>query len=342
MKSYYLRNSAVVVLVFALLLAGFKIGSSKNYTTSGINEFIVTTSNEPATVQYELLANDERLQVDDYNEECIDIDEPVETSSVECFEDYEDEKPETFHLSLDDVPEAVEICPETEFVQIPEETSVEEESETSTETEFVETNPPETDPPAEEPVVSEPVETDDVEADVDLIESVAEISEPVVTTFEYEVTEYKKPAYTWVRYYTNSQYIEYPVACQVWQILRSWGWNEAVSAGIIGNMMTECGGLTLDLDWDLYDDTWMFYGLCMWSLKWAPETAGLSIEEQMQYLYDTIEVNMDYFGGNLQEFLSITDPGYAALYFQWYYEVGLSSETRYAGALEAYEYFRSK
>ena len=334
MKSYYLRNSAVAVIVSALLLAGFKIGSSKNYTTSGINEFTIATSNEPATVQCELLADDEQLQVDDYTEGCIDTDEFIETSVAEYLEDWEDEKFETFLLNLDDVPEAIEIHPETEAVLILEETSVE--------TEFVETDPPETNPLEEKLIVLEPLEADAVETDATLFEPVIEVFEPVVTTFEYEVTEYKEPAYTWVRYYTDFQYIEYPVACQVWQILRSWGWNEAVSAGIIGNMMTECGGLTLDLDWDLYDDTWMFYGLCMWSLKWAPETAGLSIEEQMQYLYDTIEVNMDYFGGNLQEFLSITDPGYAALYFQWYYEVGLSSETRYAGALEAYEYFRSK
>lgn len=168
-----------------------------------------------------------------------------------------------------------------------------------------------------------------------------DIDDVIIETID-DISESVTHVHQWIRYYTDSQYAEYPVACQVWQILRSWGWNEAVSAGIIGNMMTECGGLTLDLEWDLYDDTGMFYGLCMWSLKWASETAGLSIEDQMQYLYDTIEVNMDYFGGDFQEFLNIADPGYAALYFQWYYEVGLSSETRYAGALEAYEYFRSK
>lgn len=157
------------------------------------------------------------------------------------------------------------------------------------------------------------------------------------------IEELKEPEEqsSWIRYYTDAQYSEYPVACTVWQIIRSWGWSEAVASGIIGNMMTECGGLTLDLDWDLYDDTGMYYGLCMWSLYWAPGANGLSIEEQMKYLYDTIETNMNYFGGNLDEFLSITDPGYAALYFQWYYEVGNSSETRYAGALEAYEYFQS-
>lgn len=326
MKSYYLRNSAVVVSVLAFLLAGFKIGSHKNFTSNGINEFTIVTSNEPATVQCELLADNEQLQVDDYDKECTDTDKFVETS-VDHLDECDDEELGVFRLSLDDVLEVVEMYFETESAQIIKEI----EDETSAEDGSIETNFAETSPR----IVSEFQEMNSVDTESDPTEFNK-------ITPEYDVLDYKEPSSTWVRYYTDSQYAEYPVACQVWQILRSWGWNEAVSSGIIGNMMTECGGLTLDLDWDLYDNTWMFYGLCMWSLKWAPETAGLSIEGQMQYLYDTIEVNMDYFGGNFQEFLSITDPGYAALYFQWYYEVGLNSETRYAGALEAYEYFRSK
>lgn len=38
------------------------------------------------------------------------------------------------------------------------------------------------------------------------------------------------------------------VASQVWTRLKSYGYSDSVAAGIIGNMMRECGGDTLDLD----------------------------------------------------------------------------------------------
>ena len=40
---------------------------------------------------------------------------------------------------------------------------------------------------------------------------------------------------------------EYPVATYVWQFLDDAGYNDDVIAGIIGNMMVECGGHTLAL-----------------------------------------------------------------------------------------------
>ena len=40
---------------------------------------------------------------------------------------------------------------------------------------------------------------------------------------------------------------EYPVATYVWQFLDDAGYNDYVIAGIIGNMMVECGGHTLAL-----------------------------------------------------------------------------------------------
>ena len=39
-------------------------------------------------------------------------------------------------------------------------------------------------------------------------------------------------------------------AQQVWTYLKSYGYSDSVAAGIIGNMMRECGGDTLNLDWN--------------------------------------------------------------------------------------------
>ena len=41
------------------------------------------------------------------------------------------------------------------------------------------------------------------------------------------------------------------VAGEVWTCLKGYGYSDSVAAGIIGNMMRECGGDTLDLDWDI-------------------------------------------------------------------------------------------
>ena len=40
-------------------------------------------------------------------------------------------------------------------------------------------------------------------------------------------------------------------AQQVWTYLKSYGYSDSVAAGIIGNMMRECGGDTLNLDWNI-------------------------------------------------------------------------------------------
>jgi hypothetical protein len=64
---------------------------------------------------------------------------------------------------------------------------------------------------------------------------------------------------------------EYPVATQVWLFLKEeLGYSDAVCAGIIGNMMAECGGHTLNLQWNLYNASY-HYGLCQWSSRYYPE-----------------------------------------------------------------------
>lgn len=57
---------------------------------------------------------------------------------------------------------------------------------------------------------------------------------------------------------------------RVWDYLRSLGYSEAATAGILGNMMAECGGQTLDLDPFIIGYTPGFsYGLCQWTANFG-------------------------------------------------------------------------
>ena len=90
------------------------------------------------------------------------------------------------------------------------------------------------------------------------------------------------------------------VADQVWNYLTNKGFSDSVAAGILGNMMRECGGDTLNLDWDIYGEYLgdRYYGLCQWALKYAPAVAGKSISGQLDYLMGTIENEFKVFGSN--------------------------------------------
>jgi hypothetical protein len=89
---------------------------------------------------------------------------------------------------------------------------------------------------------------------------------------------------------------EYPVATQVWLFLKEeLGYSDAVCAGIIGNMMAECGGHTLNLQWDLYNASY-HYGLCQWSSKYYPEMQGATLEEQLAFMADSFPKVIDRYG----------------------------------------------
>lgn len=136
---------------------------------------------------------------------------------------------------------------------------------------------------------------------------------------------------------------KYPTAARVWNFLRNdMGLNEAVSAGIIGNFMAECGGQTLNLQYDIGVNN--FYGLAMW---YAPYTDGriywgVGLEDQLTYLQDTMKKNIEYFGGDWDYFVGLDNPYTAALFFTNYYERGGWAEVRGTNAITAYEYFTGK
>ncbi len=117
------------------------------------------------------------------------------------------------------------------------------------------------------------------------------------------------------------------VASQVWTRLKSYGYSDSVAAGIIGNMMRECGGDTLDLDWNIvghYNGD-EFYGLCQWCLRYTPPGfKGSTVIAQCDYLKQTIQSAFANYGGNYGgityiEFLQ-SDTRTAAIAFERVYE----------------------
>ncbi|MBQ3330249.1 MAG: CHAP domain-containing protein [Ruminococcus sp.] len=117
------------------------------------------------------------------------------------------------------------------------------------------------------------------------------------------------------------------VATQVWTYLKSYGYSDSVAAGIMGNMMRECGGDTLDLSWNIvghYNGD-EFYGLCQWCLRYTPSGfKNSSIKQQCDYLQQTIASEFAAYGGNYNgitysEFLN-ADTRTAAIAFERVYE----------------------
>ena len=61
---------------------------------------------------------------------------------------------------------------------------------------------------------------------------------------------------------------EYPDAAFIWNYLKSEKYNDHIIAGILGNLMAECGGQTLKLNTNL--NTGVYYGVVQWSIKYNP------------------------------------------------------------------------
>ena len=129
-------------------------------------------------------------------------------------------------------------------------------------------------------------------------------------------------------YYTgNNSVATGDAAQQVWTYLKGYGYSDSVAAGIIGNMMRECGGDTLNLDWNIighYNGD-EFYGLCQWCLKYTPSGfKGSNVKEQCEYLHKTIKSEFKTYGGNYNgitysQFLK-SDTRTAAIAFERVYE----------------------
>jgi hypothetical protein len=141
---------------------------------------------------------------------------------------------------------------------------------------------------------------------------------------------------------------EYYYATRTWKFLRGLGYSDVACAGIMGNLMAECGGHTLALDPFLYDKaTGRYYGMFQWSMYYYPAVAGASFEEQLAYYEQTSHEIFRVFGKNykegftLLEFNELTDVRETALAFAQVYErcSSLYFERRQNFAEIAYQYF---
>ena len=139
-----------------------------------------------------------------------------------------------------------------------------------------------------------------------------------------------------------------PVATQVWLYLKNeMGYSDHAAAGIIGNMMAECGGHTLELEWWLYNSS-KHYGLCQWSSKYYPQMQGATLEEQLAFMKVSFPEIINRYGSLYQkgftyeQFITMTNCGDAAIAFCEIYErPGGNQEYRRSLAQKAYDYFTS-
>ena len=140
---------------------------------------------------------------------------------------------------------------------------------------------------------------------------------------------------------------KYPAASTVWHYLtETMELNEHVAAGILGNMMAEVGGQTLDLQVDCSGRG--YYGICQWSRKYMVyDITGSNLDTQLGYLNETIEDEFAVFGDlytsgfTYQDFCNMQNAQDAAKAFAVVYErCGSGSHgVRKSNAVKAYEYY---
>ena len=140
---------------------------------------------------------------------------------------------------------------------------------------------------------------------------------------------------------------EYPAATTIWLYLKDLGYNNYVCAGILGNIMAEVGGQTLNIQYTLYDKSGKYYGICQWSSAYYPQVHNTDLGYQLDFLRDTIQKEFKIFGYIYQsgftydKFLQLTDAKAAAMAFAKVYErCGSGSySVRQKNAEKAYNYF---
>ena len=92
---------------------------------------------------------------------------------------------------------------------------------------------------------------------------------------------------------------EHYYATKVWEYFRQRGFNNEVTCAIIGNMMIETSGGSLDLIPNIYSPSGNYYGLCQWSQKYYPETKDLPFEYQLDYLLGSMPWEFNTFGKSI-------------------------------------------
>lgn len=142
----------------------------------------------------------------------------------------------------------------------------------------------------------------------------------------------------------NEKEKEYPAATQVWKYLKSQGYNDYVSAGIMGNLMAEVGGQTLALN--PYASNGNYYGMCQWNKAYV-EVWGADLMTQCRFLDKTMKYEFNTYGNkyknnfDFESFKNLNDEKKAALAFAKCYERcgSASYKVRQQNAEKAYNYF---
>lgn len=137
---------------------------------------------------------------------------------------------------------------------------------------------------------------------------------------------------------------QYGQATTVWNyLINNLKLNKYVSAGIMGNIMAEVGGQTLDISrWSTYSGG-SYYGICQWGggrRSRLLNNYGSSLEAQLKFLgvelFETIP--------KTSSFYDMQNEKEAALYFAKYYERCSSAyySVRQTNATNALNYFCGK
>ena len=140
---------------------------------------------------------------------------------------------------------------------------------------------------------------------------------------------------------------EYPVATETWiHLTEVMGYSDYVAAGIMGNMMVECGGYTLNLEWDIVNPSSGCYGICQWHPKYHAEVQGANLKSQLSYATISFPQILSRYASSYkanfsyQEFLQMTDVRAIAKAFCLIYErPGGYNTQRGECAVKAYNYF---
>ena len=139
--------------------------------------------------------------------------------------------------------------------------------------------------------------------------------------------------------------LEYKDATLIWEYMKNLGWNNYVCAGILGNIIVEVGGGTLDLQTTISGNG--FYGICQWAQMYSQEVWDKDLKGQLDYLKNDIQYQFDTYGFcysynfNFEHFLKLDNEKDAAMAFATCYERCLVSHryVRQQYATIAYEYF---
>ena len=140
---------------------------------------------------------------------------------------------------------------------------------------------------------------------------------------------------------------------RVWDYLRSLGFTPQAAAGIIGNMVAECGTPnTTDLNPTAIGYTPYFsYGLCQWTAAFGTGSYRgsdiwyASFEDQLRFLNNTMQGAMEArCSGSYNRLKNATNIQQATHDFQWCYEYGGSGTDwqRYQNAIIAYNKFKNR